>query len=152
MDDRGQTLNDYVVGISIFLLTVTFVVAFLPTVFAPFTAPIDDATTARADRGAGHLVETLSSPETPNVLNESRTAAFFQNNPESDDLRVNLGFPATARANVSIVDPDTNRVVAVGSPAVVTTAGDPLDGQPTAASSRTVVIGDDAYRLTVRVW
>ncbi len=152
MDDRAQTLNDYVVGISVFLLTVSFVVAFLPSIFAPFTAPIDDATTARANRGAGHLVEVLSASDAPNVLNESRTATYFADNDESDELRASLGFPTTTRVNVSITDPETGDAAAVGTPAVTATAGDQLGNRPTAASTRIVVVGDDAYRLTVRVW
>ncbi|WP_423744788.1 hypothetical protein V5735_01715 (plasmid) [Haladaptatus sp. SPP-AMP-3] len=142
MDDRGQTLNDYVLGISVFLLTVAFVVAFLPGIFTPFNAPIGDSTTARASRGATFIVGNLSVDGHPNVLDQARTAAFFQRN--ETELRETLGFPRTTDVNVTVVE-EATRTVAWA-------AGDAPGEHPTAATGRVVRIGATTYRLTVRVW
>ena len=142
MNDRGQTLNDYVLGISVFLLTVAFVVAFLPGIFTPFNAPISDSTTARANRGAAFVVNDLSVDHHPNVLNASRTTAFFGQN--ETQLRGTLGFPSVVGVNVTISE------TATGS--VDWTAGGTPGDRPAAATSRIVRIGTESYRLTVKVW
>lgn len=142
MDDRGQTLNDYVLGISVFLLTVAFVVAFLPSIFTPFNAPIDDSTTARASRGATFIVTDLSVDGQPNVLDWNRTGGFFEQN--ETELRRVFGFPRTTDVNVTLVDAETG--------IVNRSAGDAPGDHPTAATGRIVRIGAETYRLTVRVW
>ncbi|MFH5799060.1 hypothetical protein [Haladaptatus sp. CMAA 1911] len=142
MDDRGQTLNDYVLGISVFLLTVAFVVAFLPSIFTLFNAPIDDSTSARASRGATLIIDDLSVEGRPNVLDQSRTTTFFEQN--ETELRRVLGFPRTTDVNVTLVDAETGIVDQ-------SSGGTPGD-RPTAATGRIVRIGANTYQLTVRVW
>ncbi|WP_231182898.1 hypothetical protein [Haladaptatus sp. DYF46] len=142
MGDRGQTLNDYVLGISVFLLTVAFVVAFLPSIFTPFNAPIDDSTAARASRGATFIIDDLSVEGRANVLDQSRTTTFFEQN--ETELRRVLGFPRTTDVNVTLVDAETG--------IVNRSAGDAPGDDPTAATDRIVRIGSNTYQLTVRVW
>lgn len=151
IDERGQTLNDYAMGISVFLLAVTFVVAFVPSIFAPFTAPIDDDTTARADRGATRVLTTLSKDDARNVLSVNRTNSFFEDG-NATTLRESIGVPATSDLNVSVVDPETGEVARVGTPGVDATAGNPVRDGPTAAATRVVVLNESTYLLTVRVW
>jgi len=151
IDDRGQTLNDYTMGISVFLLAVAFVVAFVPSIFAPFTAPIDDETTARADRGATRVLTTLSEDDARNVLSVNRTKSFFEDG-NATTLRESLGVPATSDVNVSVVDPGTGEVARIGSPGIDASAGVPISDGPTAAATRVVVLNDSTYHLTVRVW
>ncbi len=57
-NDRAQTTIDYMVGMSIFLLTVAFVFQFMNSLFAPFGTTSDDVTLA-ADRASTVLVERL---------------------------------------------------------------------------------------------
>ncbi len=142
IDDRGQTLNDYVLGISVFLLTVAFVIAFLPGIFTPFNAPISDSTTARANRGATFVVNDLSVPQQPNVLNQSRTTVFFEQN--ETQLRETLSFPSTTGVNVTISETATGNVAWMAG-------GTPGD-RPAAATTRVVRIGTKTYQLTVKVW
>ncbi|GFO97788.1 hypothetical protein ig2599ANME_1998 [groundwater metagenome] len=57
-NDRAQMTIDYMIGMSIFLLTVAFVFQFMNSLFAPFQTASDDATLA-ADRASTVLVERL---------------------------------------------------------------------------------------------
>jgi hypothetical protein len=57
-NERAQTTIDYMAGMSIFLLTVTFVFQFMTSLFAPFQTASDDVTLA-ADRASTVLVERL---------------------------------------------------------------------------------------------
>ena len=74
---RGQTTIDFAVGISIFLLTVAFVLTTVPGMLEPFAHDQDDPLVA--DRVASQLAEGhLGNPETPTLLNESCTFTFFE--------------------------------------------------------------------------
>jgi hypothetical protein len=147
--DRGQTVHDYAIGMSVFLLTVAFAFALIPSLFAPFTAPIDDGLTARADRAAAHLVGTLSADA--NELDPGRTADRFEaGNATASALRDALALPPRTGVNVTVTDPATGGVATVAGTEL--SAGEPVGDRPTAASSRIVSIADDPYRLTVYLW
>lgn len=57
-NERAQTTIDYMVGMSIFILSVAFVFQFMNSLFAPFQTASDDVTLA-ADRASMILVERL---------------------------------------------------------------------------------------------
>lgn len=148
-DDRGQTVHDYAIGMSVFLLTVAFAFALVPSLLTPYTAPIDDGLTSRADRTAAHLVQTLSTDA--NRLAPARTADRFDaTNGTAPALRETLGLPAGTGVNVTVTDPETGTVPTVGGTAL--RAGESVGDRPTAASSRIVSIADESYRLTVYLW
>lgn len=73
--DRGQTPQDFAVGISIFLITVMFVFAFVPSVLQPSRAGEEVTLTAEGDRVASALVANLSHPGRPNHLDASAVNA-----------------------------------------------------------------------------
>lgn len=148
--DRGQTLIDYSLGIGLFLVSVAIVLTFIPSILAPFSAPIDDSVATRADRSAETLTYALSTNGQPNILNTTDTRDFFQTMGDADDLREYLGLARTSEINVTIHDPATEKIHSVGATPLA--AGDPKPNQPIAASSRIVTLGDEVYRLTVRVW
>jgi hypothetical protein len=82
-DGRAQTTLDFAVGMSVFLLTVAFVLSFTPNIVAPFSeSGTEDTVTA--NRVASQLVEgTLADPDRPYVLDKACTTAFFA--PENSD-------------------------------------------------------------------
>ncbi|MFC7203907.1 hypothetical protein ACFQJC_10295 [Haloferax namakaokahaiae] len=149
-DERGQALQDYALGIGIFIVSVAIVLSFIPSILAPFNAPIDDSVTARADRSADRLTYSLSEERQPNILNTSDTEYLFENLGSSENLREYLGLSATTKINVTIHDPATDEIATVNS--VRLAAGQPYGDTPIAASSRIVLIEDQPYRLTVRLW
>lgn len=72
---RGQTGVDFLVGVGVFMLTVGFVVAFVPGMFSPFVG--GQELSLVADRGADTLVGDLLAAPAPSVLDEGCTVAFF---------------------------------------------------------------------------
>jgi len=86
-DGRAQTTLDFAVGMSVFLLTVAFVLSFTPNIVAPFSeSGTEDTVTA--NRVASQLVEgTLADPDRPYVLDKACTTAFFV--PENSDGLIN---------------------------------------------------------------
>ena len=155
---RAQTSIDFLVGMSVFLLTVAFVVAFLPSVFEPFTAA-DEGDTLAADRTAALLAEhLLADPATPSVLDGTCTAEFFDADGTVGDCRFTqdaggleeaLGVgPATA-VNVTVEEDGT--AYAVGG--VDLRAGPTPPSSGSVVTARRVVLLDGEERdLFVRVW
>jgi hypothetical protein len=56
MVDRGQTVNDYLLGITIMLLSVIIVFGFFPEIFTPFDQQVTSEEGAMADNLASKLV------------------------------------------------------------------------------------------------
>lgn len=146
---RGQTTIDFAIGISVFLLSVTFAFTLLPSIFVPFNAPIDDDLTTRADRTAATLVDDLSTGG--NALDPDRTADRFDSTNRTESaLRSSFGLPDGTHVNVTVRDPGTGALAVVDGEEL--RAGADRGTHPTAASSRVVTVGDDAYQLTVYLW
>ncbi|WP_128478057.1 DUF7287 family protein [Halorussus pelagicus] len=159
---RAQTSIDFVVGMSVFLLTVAFVVTFLPSAFEPFTATGSGDVLA-ADRTAGLLAEQLlAHPTTPGAFDPACTAEFFdaagdgaggvagcQFTTDAADLDAALGLgPATA-VNVTIAEDGTIR----SRNGVTLAAGPtPPDSENVVVSRRVVLLGGDDADLYVRMW
>ena len=159
---RGQTSIDFVVGMSVFLLTVAFVVAFLPGVFEPFTAS-GAGDTLTSDRTASLLAERLlADPANPSVVDSACAAEFFdaagdgaggvagcQFTTDAADLDAVLGLGPTTRVNVTIEEDGT--VKSTGG--VTLAAGPELPEAESVVVSRRVVLFDGFDRdLYVRVW
>lgn len=84
-DDRGQTVLDFAVGVSVFLLTAIFVLTFVPGMLEPFEESTQEEISA-ADRIATELVEeTLASPDRPNLLDRECTVIFFESREDGYD-------------------------------------------------------------------
>lgn len=74
---RGQTPLDFAVGMSVFLITVTFVFSFVPGMLGPFQSGPQEATVV-ADRVASQLVgTTLTDGGSQYILDTGCTLAFF---------------------------------------------------------------------------
>ncbi|USZ68800.1 hypothetical protein NGM10_03465 [Halorussus salilacus] len=160
---RAQTSIDFVVGMSVFLLTVAFVVAFVPDVFEPFTASGEGDALA-ADRTAALLSEhLLVDPATPNALNATCTVVFFDTDAtadeveecrfdaNADDLETALGVSATTSVNVTVEE--DGAVHELGGEGLELRAGATPPESESATTARRVVLLDGEERdLYVRVW
>lgn len=74
---RGQTTLDFAVGMSIFLLALTFVLVFVPGMLEPFSGGAQSETPA-VNRVADDLTQrTLSNASHPYVLDEDCTEGLF---------------------------------------------------------------------------
>lgn len=96
--DRGQTLPDFAIGIAIFLITISFVVVFVPQLTLPFD---EQEQPAVAERVTSDLSKNLlAERETPSMLNESRTVSFFGDDIEAD----RLGIDSKYAVNITLRD------------------------------------------------
>lgn len=168
-DDRGQTTIDFVVGISIFLLVVAFVVLFVPGIFDPFDGT---SRTQAADRFAATLTnDALGDPATPAALNATCTRSFFeQMQPEFEQTETDVadcGFDPTAdnvasalgtdRFEVNVTVFDGAAVAELEAPddgtSVELRAGPPVpDNEAVATTRRVVLLDGRTHQLAVRVW
>lgn len=152
--DRGQTTQDFAVGIGVFLLAIAFVFSFVPSLVTPFSSSVDSGDTAQADRIAAAIVENASDdPDRPNHLNMTKfneTAAL-----SDEDLADSLGLrivdgTLVDRVNVTIENVSENEET-------VLAGGTNYDNQSAASAARIVTLQDTddctpACRLVVRVW
>lgn len=117
--DRAQTLPDFVIGVTVFLLTIGFIVAFVPQMMAPYEG---QETSVVADRAASSLANDLlsksgaasgqgasSEQEPSSGLNETCTAAFFTDSDASgcsfdanDSIEDRIGIDSRYAINVTL--------------------------------------------------
>ncbi|SNR51141.1 DUF7287 family protein [Halorubrum vacuolatum] len=157
--DRGQTVLDFAIGMSVFLLAVAFVFAFVPSLLEPF-ATNKGANTIIAERGAAHLTETsLSAGSAPGVLSTACTVGFFEGEDPSgeacgwthdaDALEEEIGAGEFTSVNVTITR--GGEVVSIGRESLAG-GDDPPPDASISTASRIVDLNGETHRLTVRVW
>lgn len=163
-DDRGQTPQDFAIGMSIFLLAVITVLTFVPSIFTPFTAP-ETAIEGQADRASTSAMSELTVEGSTTQLNRSATESWFATyrSQPTEELAAELGLESYRSVNVTVVPLEGN---ASAAPVDITAngnttalgAGDPYDGQSSSTMVRIVEIEtadgecEPACRLVVRVW
>ena len=156
IDGRGQTTQDFAVGIGVFLLALGFTVTFVPSLLAPYDT-VGSGEAAQADRVAATILENVSTGETPNEIDPD---AFYEAYEDSDSealaehlgLRTTEGGNAIDRVNVTVTSLNESDSEFTGLH-----GGDDYDDQDgTVTASRIVTVeGEDctpACRLTVRIW
>lgn len=158
--DRGQTVLDFTIGVSVFLAVIVFSFAFLPTMFAPFESDTG-SDTATADRVADRLSADalVDSPADPGVLNATCTTEFFdpaggdpagcRYDSDSSDLRSAVGVGEFATVNVTVRDDGGIRTVGGTRLAA---GDDPTSVDDPVVAKRVVLLSGDQNRLLVRVW
>ena len=180
--DRGQTTLDFAIGVSVFLLAVSFIVLFVPTMFDPFSLG-DGAGPVVAERSATHLADGLlvADPGTPGTLDAGCTIAFFTANSTAatnedcrvvptDSLARDVGaisaeeatdedIPQRWRVNASVQALNESNGVAVRADDVQSgygtdrlVRGPDSRGNNADTYSKVVTVDEDRYRIVVRVW
>lgn len=153
-DGRGQTLQDYALGISVFLLTLFFVWGvIMPSVLAPFDTETGGEKISQADRVSQHVITNSSVPGRPNRLNVTRVETVADL--DTDALRDRYGLPETASINISLRTLNGTKVVTSDSGITLGTSESTANNQVT-TNARIVTLSDDsckpACRLVVGVW
>lgn len=158
MTDAAQTNVDFLIGMSVFLLTVGFVFGLVPNVFEPFA--VDGGSNALvADRGAARLAEdVLGDPANPTDLNATCTEAFFaETEPIPDgcrfattDVHDALAVPAGTGVNVTIEDRGSIRTL--GGTRLAAGRTPPARSAGVVVARRVVLLDGETGRLFVRVW
>jgi hypothetical protein len=147
--DRAQTLQDYVLGISIFMVGFMFVLALFPGLLMPFESSLDGDTQAAADRVTAEIVSNFSKPAEPNVLNATRlNQTVFNRSRSVADLRSQFGLSSDTSINITLEQ--LNGMTRLNA------SGNPVTNDRTAVSVRIVDTGypgcDPGCRLVVRTW
>lgn len=148
---RGQTPNDYLIGIILLLLTITIALAYFPTLFQPFEEPVGSDEESMADNLASQLLADHAVPGEERTLN---LTALNETVADPDDELQQI--PDWMRWNVTVVDGDRGAVEVDGEPV---RGGPEWGGEPAATTTRFVLAqdsDDDACehgcRFIVRVW
>lgn len=161
-DTRGQTLHDFAIGMTIFLLILGYVFAFVPGLFTPFS-PDADATTVRADRTAALLTADAlaENDSSPGQLNATCTVAFFDESASvpadcrfaDADLWTVTGLPERTGVNVTVRRagsiasyPDDDGTALARGP-----SPDP-NAERGVRAVRIVTLDGTDYRFEVRIW
>jgi len=173
-DDRAQTVLDFVVGMSVFLVAVGFTFAFVPSLLEPYAIG-EGATVIVAERGAARLAESsLAGVGSTATLSHACTLAFFDGTDpaaaenesgcawtaNADDLHAELGVDDVRGLNLTVTQDGTVATLASNGTSVAMRAGPaPPGSESVSAASRIVTIDDperrggpETYRLTLRVW
>ncbi|WP_251329947.1 DUF7287 family protein [Haloplanus pelagicus] len=117
IDDRGQTTLDFAIGTSVFLVTVAFVVAFVPGIFQPFAdGPQEEL--ASVDRIADTIVhDLLDGGDDTTALDRECTIYLFNDTDtdpdtcpfdDADPLAEQVGLTERHHVNVTVVGGDPN--------------------------------------------
>lgn len=158
MDTRGQTLHDYVVGISVFVLTVAVVLGLLPSVVAPFQGGGGAADASLSTQVGDRVVSTLSLDGAPNVLDGEEVSALMAL--DESDLRDRFGLRSHQYVNLTLQALNGSTVLTdgAGGTGAVQRAGASALGEDAVTAARVVQIDDPGFdcrpacRLVVRVW
>lgn len=138
---RAQTTLDFLIGASIFLLTVGLVIGMVPGILDPFALEKSSAPVG-ANRAATTLAtDELATVDSPYVLSEPTVGEFFALN--ESGVRERLGMDADISVNVTLEN-DSTRLEATGPPL-------PEDRSITSAW-RVVSYDGEQATLRVRTW
>ena len=122
--DRAQTPLDFAIAMGIFLLAVTFVFTFIPSLTAPFVEGNQDKSVT-ADRVASHLAEgALGDPGDPFVVNDSCAEVFFNESTVDGDIPSTCGFSGDNLSERVGVDTDRLQVNVTVEQVNTTATGD----------------------------
>lgn len=153
MNQRGQTLHDFAIGVSVFLITLSVVLTMIPGIFTPFSASTQSQHSVIADRVASGVLDDLSEDGTRNRLDTAGTDAFFDDAStpvDATDLRNRYGLERTANVNVELITGEESFAV-----------GDDYEGRAVASTQRVVTMDgtgsggwscSPSCRIIVRVW
>ncbi|WP_459193393.1 DUF7287 family protein [Halosimplex sp. J119] len=150
--DRGQTLHDYTIGISLFIITLSTVLAGLFGFVGPLSTGVGSEEISQSDRVATTLVQNLSTGRQPNELD----ADLLENTLTGSEsaLRTRWGIQQTAQFNVTLTTLNGSRIVSHdGSKLAV---GARYRGNAAGSTARIVTLDSGACRpgcrLAVRAW
>ena len=144
---RGQTPIDYLIGISLVLVTILGMFVFVPVVFDPFEPAVGPDTESMADQLADNLVTNHSYVGEERTLNRTAMEGSLEN--ELDVIKADAGITERERVNVTIQNGTGSEIFAAGD-------SFPTGAGGAATSARTFVTRDQACtngcQLIVRVW
>lgn len=169
--ERGQTVLDFAIGISMFLIAVTLIFTFVPDLVSPFYSPGEDGDQIQAERTADHLTKWVLSEDRNNhshqgtTLDKGCTVAFFNESASNESIPDRCSFDEDDIGNSTAVGLDGKnlnvsiRELGAEEPAKMGEDDVPLEIGPeqrtqgnVAVWSRIVYLDGAEHRMIVRVW
>lgn len=151
---RGQTLQDFTVGIVLFILTVSAVITSFTGFISPIWTGVGSQEVSTSQRVSETIVRTYATGEQPNqlVANDLWTEVFSKS---VSQLRTQWGLGDATFFRVAIEELDGSAVIVYNSNSLVAGTGEP-DGAA-ATTERLVTLADSGQcepgcRLVVQVW
>ncbi|QSG06539.1 DUF7287 family protein [Halapricum desulfuricans] len=143
-DERGQTLQDFAVGIGVFLVVFIFVLSLFPGLLSPFQSATGGSERAQAEQVTTQMVENLSEGSDLHHLNETRLWRVLDQS--ESDLRDRYGLPRTTNINIT--------VETLSGEKTINGTDNSFYDREVATSARIVTVEgcSPACRLVVRVW
>ncbi|MEF8789569.1 MAG: hypothetical protein V5A61_05540 [Haloarculaceae archaeon] len=161
---RGQTLHDFAIGMTVFLLVLGYVFAFVPGLFSPFS-PETDSTAIRVDRTADFLAgDLLVEDGVAGSLNETCTRHFFDGSSPAGCDRLSRPVDEAYVRELAALTPRTHVNVTMVRNGSVARDPDPsgdrlaVGPDPASAGERVIravrIVSFDGrdYELVVRLW
>lgn len=152
--DRGQTLIDYVAGVSVFIVTLALVLTLLPSFVSPYQSDVAGQDTAQADRITQQIVSNLSVEGEPNRLDLSAFRHLLGINDSAMSER--YGIPDYQAVNITVSTMNGSAWIRAGGTPL--TSKESYDRENAATEVRIVTFDGStencspACRLLVRVW
>jgi hypothetical protein len=148
---RGQTGVDFIVGVGIFLLTIGFVVSFVPGMLTPFGD--DTASPLVTDRVADELAtDLLSTGPGTDTLDPDRTQAFFAAGTVPDRLAVPDGTNLNVTVMENVPDSPVREIATSGGTRLALGPTVPDMGASVSTATRTAALSGTAHVVEVRTW
>lgn len=159
-DKRGQTTTDFLVGVSLLLFTISFIVLAIPGLIDPFEPGSGDASAILSDRVADQLTHNVLVGDrgTLYILDEECTVAFFNGSAtsacdvSSDSPQEIFGVSERTSVRVEIRDQAGNPIQIDGQTFEITDGGVAGQQENVFNSQRVVYINGERYLLVVAVW
>ena len=173
--ERAQTTIDFLIGVTVFLIVVGFVLGIIPGLIDPFSD--SQETTLVADRLATQVAEgMLGVPDRPTVLNQTCVNAFFGVtaadgggcpvgfDESTTDLPDRLGVNDKYSINVTVkrdldrdgsleqLFSDGDEVSGAGGTTLAIGPPVPTAAQSVVAASRTAFLDGKDVTVVIRVW
>jgi hypothetical protein len=151
---RGQTLQDFTIGITVFLLVVVFVLGLFPTFLEPFTAGTSGGERAQADMISRDMLANLSVENSTgdNTLNATELRTVLAG--DQSELQARYGVPEHRQINITVRTLDGANVVNDNGVGLATAKSHREETAGTA--SRIIRLNNDTCqpgcRLVVKVW
>lgn len=146
--DRGQTLQDFVLGIGIFIVAFMFVLSLFPGLLTPFQSTAGGSERAQAEQVSTRILSNMSAGPQPNHLDGTRVNSIIAPSTTQSDLRKRFGLASTTQLNVTVESLN-------GTEKLYRTSNSARNHE-VATSARIVTLEDarcrPACRLVVRVW
>lgn len=175
---RAQTTLDFAIGVSVFLLTLVIVFAFVPATLQPFTQTAQEEPVATNRIADLIVMDTVAEPGQPYLLDPACTAALLSDGADDGcgfdgaSLTTRLDLPDRHRLNITIQGPtgsgtellcwDTQDEQVVGRSNsacdgpddIVFRGGEtpPTGGESVESARRIVLIQNATGELEVKIW